>query len=186
MVYRRLLLKASEAVRDAQFELDTHIHIRGLIDEVSILFKHEADLEAFVRYCQGMRMEHFNSVPRDKCMRLSREGGRLSTHPSYIGPSFDVRFEFLRWVHHDWRIEAMCVLAGEEHAPLHAALPNHSLVHVSFKCADFEHYIHTAQVLQHTMSEPVEYRNSYGVFGYFGAYTPYLKPRVNLRDVAVA
>jgi hypothetical protein len=172
-VYPRLLARASKAVREGQFCLDTELFLPMRVDEVSILFKHNTELDGFVRYCVSRDLEHFNGV-RDTCHN------EWASDPN----TFQVRFEFLRYPGADWRIEAMCVNSG--FAPLHERLRNHSMPHVSFKCLDTMHYDHINKVLTGILPWQGSYRNSYGAFSYFGAYAPYIKPRVNLRDAKPA
>lgn len=160
-------MKAAEAVRKMQFCLDTEVNLKAHADEVSILFKHPDELEHFIVFCRNSGMIYFNSVT-DECRRSD-------------GTKFDVRFEFLRFPATSWRIEAMSVLGGT--AGLHEPLRNHDVPHVSFKCIDYMHYDHVVAVLEGARWPlQADYVNSYGAFSYFGAYPPYLKPRVNLRD----
>jgi len=140
--------------------------LKAQIDEIAILFKNEAEMMAFVQYAVKRGMINFDSVVRDTARGL--EG------------VFDVHFEFLRWPERDWRIECMTVLAG--HSNVHDPMRNHSLVHASFKCIDQAHYDHVCNVMAGRQKCQGAFENSYGRFAYFGAWHPYLKPRVNLRD----
>lgn len=148
-----------------------------VIDEVSVLFSQEVEL---VSFCMAMRnlglATHFNSVRRDTMVRQDGSGN-----------SFDVRFEFLKPRSSNWRIEAMCVLSGT--APLHSQMlrteGDGCVVHASFKCAGMEEYEAQKVELADKTHIAAEYRNSYGLFSYWG-YGPYWKPRVNLRDSLAA
>lgn len=143
------------------------------MDEVSLLFSNETELARFVLSAKTKGgMEHFNSVPRDTMVR--QDG---------TGEQFDVRFEFLRMPEAAWRIEAMCLLGGT--APLHSQMLRTEgegcVVHASFKCKDEKDYERVKAELGSGLLLGAEYRNSYGLFSYWG-YGPYWKPRVNLRD----
>lgn len=175
MIYPRLLTSAGDTIRRMQYDLDTVHLIGGQLDEVAILFKNEREMEGFVNYALRFGFENKVSVPRDRFHELA---------PQDFGKDFDVRFEFLTKPDVPWRIELMCIVDGM--APLHDRLRNHELVHVSFKCSDLEHYLHMTRVMGHVFPPHMEYENAYGRFGYFGAFTPYYKPRVNLRDARVA
>jgi hypothetical protein len=168
-VYRLLVRRASRTLTRMQYELDTTHALPWTLDEVSILFKSQAELTGFTSFAPALGLEHFNSV-RDTMTREDDES------------QFDVRFEFFRVPgHNDYRIEAMCVVDGV--APLHEEMVNHDMPHVSFKCEDPMHYNHVLSVLQSAgWPRQAAYRNGYGQFTYVGAYPPYLKPRVNLRD----
>lgn len=170
LVYRRLLDKAMHTLSQVQYEIDTAMMIKAQLDEVSILFKHPDELEHFIRWARLAGLHHFNSAA-DRVWRQDCEDER----------PFDVRFEFFRIPGFEWRIEAMAVLGGQ--ADIHAPLANHAIPHVSFKCLDPMHYDHVCAVLASgNMECQASYTSGYGAFSYFGAFAPYLKPRVNLRD----
>lgn len=170
--------RAVWALRAAQLSLDMELFIKATADETSLLFADADELKQFVRWAEQNGMEHFNRVESDRMVRVDRNATE----------GFDVRFEFLRWPDQPWRIEAMCVLDGQ--APLHEAhLETHGSakpVHVSFKCDTLPAYNNMKRTMADDGVEQIpfhaEYRNSYGLFSYWGVGNFYLKPRVNLRD----
>jgi len=190
--YKDALDRAVKAQWQVQYELGVELFVKGDIDEVAVLWDTEEALEAFVDWCKGANgADHFNSVPRDRMIRLGEE-----TSPAMQLPreEFNVRFEFLRLPGKDWRIEALCMLDGI--APLHSAALERfgpgCVVHASFKAKDREAYKRIKGELEHdegpfkAVPKAAEYMNSYGIFAYYGTgQVPYLKPRVNLRDTMV-
>lgn len=181
--YDRAVELACDAQRKAQQAMDMEMFVKGTIDEISLLFGTPEELEGFVKWAvAGDKLEHFNSVPHDQMDRLD-----VTDRHEF----FHVRFEFLRLPDVDWRIEAMCVLAGL--APLHsqrlAEDREAAVMHASWKCADTDAYRLVKQELGEAFGTMVpavqfnaEYQNSYGIFSYWGDRGPYFKPRVNLRD----
>lgn len=174
---------ASEILYTVWTSLQAARDVNPGVDEVALLFHSSVALDAFLKAIPG-GVENFNSVPCD-VMKRQDQGG-----------SFQVRFEFLRFVDAHplrfltdapWRIEAMCVLEGD--APLHRQKIAMSeelpvIVHWSYKLPTLESY--QGAVRAHRLQGPMraEYSNSYGMFSYFGNNgAPYMKPRVNLRDV---
>lgn len=175
--------QAGSWIRRVQYELDTTHLLKATCDEVALLFSGEDTLNEWVTWAKGQGYEHFGSIERDRMVETWSGG-----------TEFDVRFEFLRLEGFPFRIEAMCVLDGS--APLHEATleryGNGAVVHVSWRAApngDSHGYVRHRQVLEH-LDAPLrplrEYRNSYGIFCYYGDEDkpPFLKPRVNLRDTA--
>lgn len=176
------LILADKAYRMAKQSMDFEVFAGGEIDEIALLFDGPDLLEDFVKWgiTEG-GLEHFNSVPWDKMWRQD------TAHEEW----FDVRFEFLRKPGIPWRIEATCVLAG--HAPLHSAVlekyGNGTPIHASWKAYDKPAYDRTKKELSQVFPPGLpsipffaEYRNSYGMFSYWGGPDLYFKPRVNLRD----
>ena len=179
-----LILKAEKAQAKAQQELSLSLLMAGQIDEVSLLFATESQLDLFIKAAKKLGMENFNSVT--DTLERQDEGG-----------CFGVRFEFLRWPGSDWRIEAMCVAGSVAStdlsiAPLHSAALERNgwepvVVHASFKVGTEGEYVGVAAVMAQQFDNVggmrAEYRNTYGRFSYFGDGTSYyFKPRVNLRD----
>lgn len=146
------------------------------IDETSLLFSTPEELAEFVDDVRMLGLDHFNRVGEDP---MRRQGVP-------IAESFLVRFEFLRIPGENWRIEAMCKLAGR--APLHEEFirtrGSGSVVHLSYKPTDYLDGM--IQLHQKGDDFVAEYRNSYGQFSYWrrGRIDPYIKPRVNLRDMS--
>ena len=176
------LVLADKAYRQAQQAVDLELFAAGKVDEIAVLFDGPEMLEDFVKWAitEG-GLEHFNSVPWDKMWRQD------TPHEEW----FDVRFEFLRKPGVDWRIEATCVLAGR--APLHSAVLDSrgsgTPIHASWKTYDKPAYDRSKEALSKAFLPTLpavpffaEYRNSYGLFSYWGAPDLYFKPRVNLRD----
>lgn len=183
--FEGMVAKAAREQRKAQYELDANL-VGGLVDEVSILFKHSWMLDDFVIWAkEGTRLEHFDRVHEDNVDQLY---GRSDYGVPNVGTeAFVVRFEFLRVPGAPWRIEAMCILSGT--SAIHDSMDTGDIAHASWKLPDVESY---ASQQRHLMGENVpllaEFRNSYGKFSYFGQVGkwPYLKPRVNLRDIQPA
>lgn len=176
-----LVQKAAYVWNESADIADNELFLNAPVDEVAILFSSEANLVRFARLATEGGLEHFNSVKRD----LMRRQDTLEPEDFYV------RFEFLRIPGAPWRIEAMCVLEGT--APLHeqhlAQHGNGSIVHASYKCEDIDSYHHAVNVLRTEMGAGApavafhaEYRNTYGIFSYWGEEDYYFKPRVNLRD----
>lgn len=158
--------------------LNTDYFVPCEIDEVSLLFETEGKLDDFIRGAkQDCNAEHFNSVIDHMVMQYSARDNEMEGYNS-----FDVRFEFLRIPHCDWRIEAMTVLRG--YAPLHSQhlqhLGNGCVMHASYKP---ESYQKERRNLDELMDFRAEYRNSYGVFAYYNFGLWYVKPRRNTRDI---
>lgn len=185
--YQSMLRRVTRSFTRVQYGLDVNTSIRTDIDEMSLLFLHEKDLETFLMFAQEDRtVDHFNSVLRDTMVRQFED----SPEPGMVRDpqSFDVRFEFLRLEGCTWRIEAMCVLGGT--APLHSAALRERgdgcVIHASFKTADEQQYRDACLGLtEATDGMAAEYRNSYGLFSYWRVPEigdVWLKPRVNLRD----
>lgn len=179
-----LIMKAERAHRKAQQEISLSLLLDVTIDEVSLLFATQEQLDNFVKVATKLGMEHFNGVS-DTLDRLD-DGG-----------CFGVRFEFLRWPESDWRIEAMCIAGSVEGtdlsiAPLHSAALDKAgsapvLIHASFKLPTLDVYEAYRDRMDRMFAavggRRAEYRNTYGQFSYFGGGTSwYYKPRVNLRD----
>lgn len=168
--FPELLGRATSIQRHMDYEADVQLGLRVQVDEVAILFKDSAVLSDFVAWCVREGVDNFNSVERDTMRRQDTDG------------QFDVRFEFLRIPGMDWRIEAMCVLDGM--APLHDSQADGSIIHASYKLEDAWAYAnHQTKLNGGLIKRQAEYVNSYGRFSYWGPGAPYLKPRVNLRDV---
>lgn len=186
-MFDRILRDAKRAQVLAQYSADTEMFLNNaIIDEVSVLFRTAAELEAFLEWaveCKGLT--HFNGVT-DECR--SRALPRGDAH------RYTVRLEFLRLPGVDWRIEAMVILDGT--APLHSQhLNDHGsgcIIHASFKAKDLGFYLQYRDTLEamDSLCGPIplraEYENSYGRYAYYGDHQPetswYIKPRVNLRD----
>jgi hypothetical protein len=178
-----LVMEADRAVAKAQQMFDLELFVKAQMDEASLLFHTEGELEEFVEWAKGSGLHHFNSVPLD---------GMIRQGMGFVDESFLVRFEFLRLHGASWRIEAMYIPEGV--APLHREYERQNgspcVVHVSFKCEDFWRYEKMKRVLANedvapALKEEAEYRNSYGMFSYWSSKSgpmPYIKPRVNLRD----
>lgn len=172
-----LLAEANLAQQHAMYELYHGIMLYHDIDEISLLFGSEQELEQFLALAEP-HVDHFNSVPRD---RMWRDDGEEEQW-------FDVRFEFLRIPTYMWRIEAMCVLDGS--APLHAQKLRDRgrgcVVHASYKLPDEATYYAHKSIVKDVSGRTAdaEYHNSYGRFSYWNVLGGrfYLKPRVNLRD----
>lgn len=171
------LVTAAKEQQRAQAETSLVLVSPYEVDEISVLFADPDRLQAFVEYCKEQGIEHFNRVDSDRMVRIDGPG------------QFDVRFEFLRFPTLGWRIEAMCVLDGQ--APLHEAhldrLGDGCIVHASYKLPEVEAYrAHRRYLSDKGAILAGEYENSYGRFAYWGSgHNPYMKPRVNLRDVEV-
>jgi hypothetical protein len=148
------------------------------IDEVSLLFGEQRQLDQFTHQAVASGMSHFNSVKRDRMTRMDPGHDPVGVDPE----AFDVRFEFFKWPDCEWRIEAMVVLDGT--APLHEQhlekYGDGCVVHASFKCPDRQSY--ESVWSRSEMEFFAEYRNSYGIFSYWVGGDYYFKPRVNLRD----
>lgn len=182
ITYRNLIRKTHRAHYISQSVCDLELLLPVDIDEISLLFRSDEDMEHFLHHVSMDRnVDHFNSVPID------------AMHRQESDEAFDVRFEFLRIHGADWRIEAMCVLGGT--APLHekALLDRGSgtVVHASYKCEDRNAYVKDVEIGgrlgQHDGNQMATYINNYGMFSYWEFErmgTTYLKPRVNLRDVS--
>jgi len=175
--YEEALLRAERTVRwsrDFMASLDLGESFK--VDEVALLWENAAELDSFLQWATHVgRLDYFNSVPLDKMERQDQAG------------NFDVRFEFLRLADADWRIEAMCPLAGD--FPLHSRhlklLGNGCVVHASFKLADDDAYWDSFDWLTEAgFVKMAEYLNSYGWFSYWDHLEAlfYFKPRVNRRD----
>lgn len=177
-----ILMLADKAYRQAQQSMDLEMFVKGTIDEIAVLFDGPEALKAFVKW--GIThggLEHFNSVPHD----------RMHRQDSAVDEFFDVRFEFMRKPGVPWRIEATCVLNGT--APLHSAVLDSrgsgTPIHASWKCYDKPAYDTVINSMSQELGSMVpavpfcaEYRNSYGLFSYWGTEDLFFKPRVNLRD----
>ena len=175
-----LIRRVEREQRRAQQCLSLDILMRGDVDEVSLLFASEEDLDQFVAEASAHGFDHFNSVA-DTLVRQDAEEPQ----------QFDVRFEFLKRPEDSWRIEAMAVTSDLAAAPLHsAALAEHgtpATIHASFKVKTRGEYEAVRDILAIQFGNSGgmrgEYQNTYGRFAYFGSgAVPYLKPRVNLRD----
>ena len=164
------------------------------IDEISVLFQNESDLDLFK---DTVTRSEWNFIVHSRSekdwMRRLDAGRRGNTDEE-----FDVRFEFFmvgpasvpqdQW---NWRIEAMCVVGGE--APLHfnalGMYGSGAIFHASYKLplndGEPERLMYDRAVDDlgaHGWRCRAAYENSYGRFSYWGDGLPYLKPRCNLRD----
>jgi len=178
-------MKASEVLYETWVSLQAGRQHNPNIDEVALLFHSSVALDAFVERLPTTA-EVFNSVPCDIVKRQDMLG------------SFQVRFEFIRLKDSSplkfalddgvpWRIEAMCILEGD--APLHrqkiaTSVDLPTVMHWSYKCPNLDAYQGAVRAERALRSMRAEYSNSYGMFSYFGVNgLPYMKPRVNLRDL---
>lgn len=150
------------------------------IDEVSLFFRKEDQLRHFVHCAKAVGLENFATVEQDM---FYHDG------PGNSGEeAFKVKFEFLKFPGWLWRIEAMTILEGT--SPIHHHFADGSVAHLSFKYDTEREYdlacerLPNVDSLGATLVPLMAFRNSYGRFKYFVAnpWTPYLKPRVNLRD----
>lgn len=171
-----LLRRAARAHQRAQFACDTQLILPIDVDEVSLLFATPEELALFTATAKhDWRTNHFGTVDVDTMQMTG-------------GPSFEVRFEFLRLADAPWRIEAMCVLDGE--APLHAAALSDRgsgcVVHASYRAGtSLPDYNRELDRLPEYGALRAKYTNTYGQFSYWQVGDlghVYLKPRVNLRD----
>lgn len=181
----------------------TELKLPGNVDEVSLLFATEGELEDFRKWAiTDARMDNFASVPNDVAVCVRADWYDPMTSEVLMPQdleTFAVRFEFLRLPAAQWRVEAMCILTGT--APLHEAWLDRCgsgcVVHVSYKLPSRAEYnLHTAVGPGSSLwaDQPVlraEYGNSYGRFAYYqhdnfvsadGRHAWFLKPRVNERD----
>jgi len=175
----KFLQSVRAAIREqglVQFWLETDLFLPYKIDEMSILFSTPALLRQFRRWAEDEGgLDVFNANVRD----------HMEGNGPVVGQSvFDVRFEFMRWPGAEWRIEALCATGR---APLHSArldvYGEACIMHASFKCEDLATYEKDCNALAEAGLELAgTYRNSYGVFSYWGGGRVWLKPRVNLRD----
>lgn len=175
----QLIGKAEKVAASSEQLRSLDLMLPWRIDEVSLLFQEQTQLDQFVHHAQALGMEHFNSVTSDRMVCMDPGHDPAEDNPE----AFDVRFEFFRWPDSLWRIEAMVVLDG--YAPLHEQhlekYGDGCVVHASFKCPDrtaYESLWGRAPEMQFF----AEYQNSYGVFSYWVGGEYYFKPRVNLRD----
>lgn len=179
------LRNAITAREKAQQAMDLDLMIQGRIDEVSILFKSIGIMERFIGWVEQNGWFNFASVKKDTADQLY--GNSLAQIGNRGGPAFEVTFEFLKpkggefMFPDDWRIECMFIHPGG-FAPLHERIPEGGIAHVSWKCINPAHYQRTLEVMPAGVPKMAEYRNSYGMFSYFGSNAPHFKPRVNLRD----
>lgn len=173
-VYDQVVDTLNDVGKSVQYDLDVIHNVKAQIDEVSVLFHSTEAIERFIEWAEGShRLRHFNSVRRDTAVQTFPRDAHT--------PRFGVRFEFFEVKGYPWRIEAMQVLDGK--AILHQNMGLFDVPHASFKCIDLGHYLHMISMLESgRWIKRAEYQNSYGIFSYFGEGTPYLKPRVNLRD----
>lgn len=121
----------------------------------------------------------------------------VTTRP--VRSEYDVHYLFLsapeeHWTPTAWRMEVMYPHPG---SPLHDTLLQSmaggslSIVHASFKCASEEDYALAVHALGKGGYEAAQLcESTYGRFSYWArrdaddvAPRPYLKPRVNLRDI---
>lgn len=180
--WSRYLKAVKRAHVVAQWQCDTELFLGVDVDEISLLFQSEAQLDSFVQWAvESKGLTNFNSV-KDGCRSVQVTNGG-NQH------NYRVRFEFLSMPGVDWRIEAMCILSGD--APLHRIHLSRygvSPIHASFKLKTLEGYTDMCKHLATYgpgLVPIVEYENSYGRYCYFGGDDMdriYLKPRVNLRD----
>ncbi len=199
----RRVRAASTALSLTSYMGFSELHLPSDADEVSLLFATPKELEGFRRWAISEGgMDNFASVKEDVCVCLDADWREPVLSEKAVPEdveSFAVRFEFLRLPAAQWRIEAMCVLAGE--APLHEAwLENFGsgvVVHVSYKLptrADYDQHLRQGLHGSQWPDEPVlraSYANSYGRFAYYqhdnfhdnvDRQEWFLKPRVNERD----
>jgi len=153
-----------------------------MIDEIALIFEEKWELYDFVQWAVRTGYDHFNGASDNvACTWLDHDR-------SY---EYEVRYEFLRVVPEDWRIEAMRVVKGI--SPLHSShLVAHgsgSIVHASYKVEDedlLDNDIFVLRSLGWSIVQACE--SSYGKFTYMRNHLLpdglYLKPRVNTRDSA--
>lgn len=182
----------------------TELHLPGNVDEVSLLFADPEELEAFRLWAiADGGMDNFARVDDDVAVCVGADWWTPEAHETALPvrpvESFAVRFEFLRLPAAQWRIEAMCILAGT--APLHEAwlemYGSGCVVHVSYKLpsrADYDQHTKGGPQCSQWPDQPTlraQYANSYGRFAYYqhdnfedsiGRHSWFLKPRVNERD----
>lgn len=171
-----LLAKVEHHSKIAHYELSGYWggDIGTGIDEMSLLFRNQDQLEAVREEAVKIGWEQFNETAEILTC--------TSQDAQQFGRSTTVWFSFWRKKGVPYRIEAMTYTPGLGGLPLH----DHALlvsggepviIHASFKPADYDTFIHSQP------GEPtLEYRNDYGKFSYWGRQATYLKPRVNLRD----
>lgn len=178
--------------RNAQFELDTQHFIKAEVDEMSVFFRQEVTLDAFVQWCTEQGYDHFNDVRDDVHQTYANHDLLVPLRPK----PFEVRFAFIQIPGAPYRIEAMTVLAGT--SAVHDLCATGEIVHASWKYPDAEAYKAGLASMAYEgggfkpLPRLASYRNSYGEFTYYGSgvlarsgnRAPYFKPRVNLRDSA--
>lgn len=148
------------------------------IDEMSIYFKNEEDLQELIRLTDSaLYVQHFDS-------QLDIVQQMIDGKFTDDSASFGVRFEFFQEMGTHYRCEAMFITDGW--SPVHNELRHGEIAHASFKCKDQSDYsMACLELVQKNFKQIAEFRNSYGLFSYFTAEfdgAPYIKPRVNLRD----
>lgn len=196
--YLGIIAKARRAIMKAQYVCDVTLILPVKIDEVAMVFATEADLDSFM-FCadRDWRLRHFDSSADRMVMEPERYFPHEEPKPYGFNPhEFSARFEFMRLdtpapvPDVTWRVEAMAVTEG--HSPLHdAALDGAQgpvAFHVSYRAGTTEvEYERALLSLAPLGQYHAGYRSGYGLFSYW--MVPelgnlYLKPRVNLRDVA--
>jgi hypothetical protein len=182
MIFEQIYPKLQSEQQKAQYELAAYWNGGAdvLVDEMSILYANEDQLKN--------QLELFQQEGWTED-RVVTDILTVVSHPTpWTGKGFGVEFHF--WTHpaFDWRIEAMLHTAGIA-SPLHdhalaIARQQPSIIHASFKLPSAGAY--TTFVQGQPDDPALSYRNDYGQFCYFGRGPVYIKPRVNLRDVAGA
>lgn len=179
-LFGELTTRAVTTLSLMQFAFDTELFLPHRIDEISLLFKHQGQLERYAEWLVAKGGEHFNARVLD---RMFREKQQAETAEMW----FDVQFEFMHLPgHQTWRIEAMTVTDG--HAPLHehalAGSGGPCVFHASFKADGPEAYaVAERQLAKARLRRLYGYRNAYGRFSYWqGLRNVYVKPRINTRD----
>jgi len=190
----QMLAECSAALNRMQYTLDTDVFVMAKCDEVALLFETTKELDDFLLVATRFGVDHFNSVLQDTMTLQNYSGAFRQYLPADLRSAstvsrdceFGVRFEFLQVPGADWRIEAMCPLWGL--APLHARMLDKrgtgSVIHVSAKYGSTDIYLEKCAELKEVIPFMAEYSNSYGRFAYYVANGIYVKPRVNLRDLA--
>lgn len=169
--------------RVAQKELDLALNVGMVIDEVAVYFDRTWELDAFLNEAPeyGWIANSGESVSHDEMYQLFGNSSRGVRNAG--GHAFDVRFEFLHKEGVPYRIEAMHVIDGW--APLHRRMESSDIAHVSGKVTAGNSTAYAAlkcALGSSGLPMMAEYRNSYGLFSYFGERAPHFKPRCNMRD----
>lgn len=176
-----LLRRAVRAAHRAEADLSMSYGYDVKVNEAALLFGDEDTLYQFAEDIHRDHAWHIFNTVEDSGPIVSTQAGddRTAYHAKYVFVS-DYRRP-------DFRLELMLIREG--YSSVHSPMLSDSsdrphLVHVSWKAPSLEAYGSQLRRLRDAgIKEVAALSSDYGHFSYWGMLWPYLKPRVNLRDV---
>jgi hypothetical protein len=173
-----LLGRAQRLAIKARQELSM-LGLQVVVDEVAIVWRTAQELYEFANDIHRDHGWHIFNTVEDS-------GPIVSSDPhDNSRAAYRAKYVFVSHPSTSVRLELMVVLGGDSHihAPLLEA-DSHSIAHASWKAPSIESYrSQVRRLVDAGLSCKGAYSSDYGRFSYWGAFHPYLKPRVNLRDL---